>query len=148
MKRQRADTHSCIAPLYCGDQSITGWKLVVIGFFGNFHRRFLIKSPCRAPPPTPQARKLQRLAFTCAGCTHQQDIKRGRDHRFPTRAQKGKKYSTASPPSCTPAPRSHLPTRTHLGVLRVRRGTAPPPSAINNDANQLISKNSKNFNYF
>ena len=110
-KKLDVGDHGCFASPSCGDQSITGRKVVLIGFFGNLHRRFLIKSPCRAPPPTPQARKLQRLAFTCAGCTHQQDIKRGRDHRFPTRAQKGKKYSTASPPSCTPAPRSHLPVQ-------------------------------------
>jgi len=75
-----------------------------------------------SPPPTPQAKKLQRFACTCAGCTHQQDIKRGRDcytpdflpdwldhHWFPT-PQKPQKSSAASPARlplrCTPAPPS------------------------------------------
>ena len=68
----------------------------------------------------PQAKKLQRLAFTCAGGrTHQQDIKWGRDcytlasfqlgsiiTGFP-RGLKRVKHppSTASPPSCKSAPR-------------------------------------------
>jgi len=79
MKRQQADTHSCIAPLYCGDQSITGRKLVVNRIFWQFSSPIShqVTLPCSTAPP--HVKKLQQLAFTCAGCTHQQDIKRGRD---------------------------------------------------------------------
>jgi len=51
-KKLDVGDHSCFASPSCGDQSITGRKVVLIGFGGNLHRRFLIKSPCRAPPPT------------------------------------------------------------------------------------------------
>jgi len=52
-KKLYVGDHSCFASPSCGDQSITGGrKVVLIGFFGNLHRRFLIKSPCCAPPPT------------------------------------------------------------------------------------------------
>ena len=47
-------------------------------FFGNLHSRFLIKSPCRAPPPPLSPKKLKRLVCRCAGCHHQQDVNRGR----------------------------------------------------------------------
>ena len=46
------------------------------GFFGDLHRRFLIKSPVLHPPPTLTPKN---CTCTCAGCTHQQDIKRGPD---------------------------------------------------------------------
>ena len=40
------------------------------------HEKVFLTPSSTAPP---RAKKLQQLAFTCAGCTHQQDIKRGRD---------------------------------------------------------------------
>ena len=58
-------------------------------------------------------------------------------HRFPTRAQKGQKSSAALPP----AARLLSPVPPRDGVLRVRRGTLHPPSNSENDANQIISKN-------
>jgi len=69
-------------------------------------------------------------------------------HQFPKRAQKGKKSFAASPPRCMPAPRPPPCDRTPPGVLRVVRGALHPPSNIENDANQLISKNSKISNCF
>jgi len=120
-KKLDVDDHSCFASPSYGEQVIVGRTVVLIGFFGNPHRRFLIKSSCPCSTAHSQAKKLLRLVFTCAGCTHQQDIKRGRDcytpgflpawldhHRFLTRAQKGQTSSTVSSPSCKPAPRPPL----------------------------------------
>jgi len=55
---------------------------------------------------------------------------------------KGSNILLSSPPMqpCSPTP---LETRTPPGVLRVGCGTVNPPSNIENDAIQLISKNSK-----
>jgi len=79
------------------------------GFFGDLHRRVL------HPPPTLTPKN---CTCTCAGCTHQQDIKRGPDcytpgflpdwldhHRYPNLAQKGQTSSSAaSPPDATLLP--------------------------------------------
>jgi len=49
--------HSCFASPSCDEQVIVGRKVVLIGFFGNLHRRFSIKSPwCSTSHP--QTRKL------------------------------------------------------------------------------------------
>ena len=53
-KKRHADTHSFFASPSCDEQFIVGRKVVLIGFFGNLHRRFLIKSPCRPCPLSSQ----------------------------------------------------------------------------------------------
>ena len=79
-KKLDVGDHSCIAPLSCDDQSFAGRKVVLIGFFDNLHRRdFSSRHPPLAPPRPPQAKKLQRLAFTCASLPPPpRDVKRGR----------------------------------------------------------------------
>jgi len=59
---------------------------------------------------------------------------------------KGSNILLSSPPMqpCSPTP---LETRTPPGVLRVGCGTVNPPSNIENDAIQLISKNSKKISH-
>jgi len=51
-KKLDVGDHGCFASPSCDEQVIVGRKVVLIGFFGNLHRRFLIQSPCRAPPLT------------------------------------------------------------------------------------------------
>ena len=99
-------------------------------FFGNLHSRFLIKSPCRAPPPTlkpencgfymrrvhPPTRyqagtRLLHAGFLPAWLDH---------HQFPTRAQKGQTSSTASPPAA-----NLLPEAPWSAASRVRNVEPP-----------------------
>mgnify|MGYP006115061539 CR=1 FL=1 len=49
-KKLDVGDHSCFASPSCDEQVIVGREVVLTGFFGNLHRRFLIKSPCRASP--------------------------------------------------------------------------------------------------
>jgi len=51
-EKRDVDDHGCFVPLFYVDQVIVGRKVVLIEFFGNLHRRFLIKSHLGAPPPT------------------------------------------------------------------------------------------------
>jgi len=44
-KKRHFDTHSFFASPSCDEQFIVVRKVVLIGFFGNLHRRFLFKSP-------------------------------------------------------------------------------------------------------
>jgi len=60
-KKLGVGDHSCFASPSCDEQVIVGRKVVLIGFFGNLHRRFLIKSPCPCSTahPTLTPKKLQ-----------------------------------------------------------------------------------------
>ena len=100
------------------------------GFFGDLHRQLLFTSPAvlHCPP------------FTCAGCHHQQDVKRGRDcytlasfhlGSIITSFQRGlrrvKHPPQYRPPHCKPAPLSPLLTRTPPWSAASRaRNVAPP----------------------
>jgi len=135
----------CIAFLrrasYCWSES--GFNRI---FWAIFIADFSSSHLGRAPPPTLYARKLQRLAFTCAGCHHQQDVKWGRSCYTIASSQLGSIITSfpsglrrvKHPPSIAPWD----------AASRVREGTGrytPPPSNTNNenDEIQLISKNSK-----
>ena len=118
----------CFASPSCGDQSITGRKVVLIGFFVNFHCRFLIKSPCRAPPPTLKPKNCDGWLLHAPDTPTNKISNKNKvathwppsflsawldHHRFPTWAQKPQKSSAALPPplhACSPRP---------PGVLRV-----------------------------
>jgi len=66
-KKLDAGDHGCFASPSYDEQVIVGRKVVLIGFFGNLRRRFLIKSPCRAPLAHPHAKKLHQLLLHAPG---------------------------------------------------------------------------------
>jgi len=107
-KKLDVDDHSCFASPSCDDQSFAGRNLVFRRILWQSSSPISHQVTC-APPPTLTPKK---CTCTCAGCTHQQDIKRGRDcytpgflpdwldhHRFPTRAQKGQIPPHRYPPA-------------------------------------------------
>ena len=122
-KKLDVGDHSCFASPSCDEQVIVGREVVLTGFFGNLHRRFLIKSPCRASPrplkqencdgwilhapsaPTNKISSGDEIATPLASFQIWLD-----NHRFPTRAQKGQNSSAALSLRCKPAPRAPLVT--------------------------------------
>ena len=111
--------HSFFASPSCDEQVIVGREVVLLGFFGNLHCRFLIKSPCRASPrplkqeycdgwilhaPSAPTNKIS----SGARLLHTGFLPDWLDHhhRFPKRAQNGQKSSAALPPRCEPVPRA------------------------------------------
>jgi len=68
-KKHDFGNHSCFALPSCDEQVIVRRKVVLIDFFGNLHRRFLIKSPCCAPPPTLKPDNCDGWLFHAPGAT-------------------------------------------------------------------------------
>ena len=114
-EKRHVGDHSCFASSSCDEQVVVDRKVVLIGFFGNLHHRFLIKSPCFLLHRPLSSQKT--VAFTCAGCTHQQDIKRGPDCYTPGflpdlarsspvshAGSETSKILHSIDPHCTPAP--------------------------------------------
>ena len=131
-KKLYVGDHSCIAPLSCGDQSITGRNVVFSRILWQSSSPISHQVTLLCSTAHPHARKLHWLDFTCAGCTHQQDIKRGRGcytlasfqlgsiiTGFPRGLRKLKNPPQHCPPACPPTPRAPLVMRTPPGVPRV-----------------------------
>ena len=110
------DDHSCFASPSCDDQSFAGRKVVLIGFFDNLHRRFLITSPTVLHHAPLKPKNCNGWLLHAPHSHHPRDVKRGRGcytlasfqlgsiiTGFP-RAQKGQTSSTASPPAANLLP--------------------------------------------
>jgi len=82
-KKLDAGDHGCFASPSYDEQVIVGRKVVLIGFFGNLRRRFLIKSPlpCSTCPPSRQ--KTASAGFYMRQVHSPTKIKRGRDFYTP-----------------------------------------------------------------
>ena len=146
--------HSCFASHSCDEQVIVGRKVVLIGFFGQSlspisHQ---VTLPC-CPQTHLHTKKLHQLAFACAGCHHQQDVKWGGCYTldsfqlgsiitgFPRWLIKIKNPPEQCPRAATPHPPSgheHF-----LECCESGAGRYHPPFNIENDAIQLISKIAK-----
>ena len=142
-KKRDVGDHCCFALPSCGDQFLTGRKVVSDGFLSILsqisHQVILPCSTTTYPSSQTTATaglcmrrvslptrcqvgtRLLHAGFLPAWLDH---------HRFPTRAQKGQKSSAAVPPRCTPAPLHPLTTRTPPDVLRVGCGPVTPPLPI------------------
>jgi len=92
-KKLDSGDHGCFASPSCDEQVIVGRKVVLIGFFWQSSSPiFINKSLCRAPLPTLMPKNCISWACTCAGCTHQQDIKRD----FPKHSRRTPTYAHTS----------------------------------------------------
>ena len=116
-KKRHVDTHSCIAPLSCGDQFITGRKVVLIGFFGDLHRQLLFTSPLKpkncngwfvyAPGITTNEMSSGDEIATPLASFQLGLIITG----FPRGLRRVENPPQHCPPRCTPAPRAPLVMR-------------------------------------
>ena len=153
-KKRHVGDHVCFASPSCDDQSFAGRKVVLIGFFDNLRRRFLITSH-RAPPHAPLKPKncngwlvhapgANTTERSCGDevATHWLPSSLARTSPVSHAGSEGSNSSAASPPSlhtCSPSPPRDAETPRSTAS---RVGTVAPYN-IENDANQLISKNTK-----
>jgi len=149
-KKRHVGDHVCFASPFCDEQVIVGRKVDLIVFFGksSLPISHQVTLPCSIAHP--------HARITCAGCHYQRDVKRGRrrcytpdflpdwldHHHFPTFLRKGKNPPQHLSPAATLLPESPRDANIPWSAAsRVRDGDLPSNSE--NDANQLISKNSK-----